>query len=117
MKHDNEPDSWATAAQIRKTLKFVTLFRFGRLKPEHIKRMGNDEWNLAARMLNVSTPNEIHRTLIIQVLTDWLSLKTFRVNAAMARSVVGDIKKVTKSDKADKKAAQDLAKQLKMSLE
>ncbi len=115
MNHDNEPDSWVEAAKIRKTLKFVNLFRHGRMTTDQVKRMGDDEWGLVARMLNEARPNQIHRTTIIQILHDSLSLTTLEVPAAMARSIVGDIK--TKMERADMKAARDLAKQLKKSLE
>jgi len=96
----DEPETYIEAGRIRKVLRFVCLFRYGRMSVAQVKRMGNDEWNLCATMLGVSTPtSDIFRTCVIQVMSDWNKLRSLQCNKAAARSIVGDVKRVDRSRK------------------
>lgn len=89
-----DPNSYEEAHRLRKVLKFLGLFVVaGKMTAAKVKRMSDAEWRLCATMLGVTDPSEISRTLIIQTMTDWEQLKTHKVNATMARSILGDIEK------------------------
>lgn len=99
MSDPTDPNSFADANRLRKVLRFLGLFKMSRYNVALVKRMTDAEWKLAANCIGYDEVSEITRNLIIQTMTDWVRMKTLTVPATVARSILGDIKKLAKKRK------------------
>ena len=94
----NDTNSYRDANRLRKVLHLVNVLHYAKFDSATVSKLTADQWKLIALCAgqtnedgSVKMPSEITRGLVVEAMKDAEDVKSRKVNAALARQLVGKI--------------------------
>ena len=88
-----DTNSYMDANRLRKVLDLINVLHFAKIDATVTSKLTADQWKLVALCAGVNPPSDITVMLVVDAMKHADELKDKKVNAAMARSILGQIKK------------------------